>query len=121
MKKINVLFGVVAVLLVVGLISYNVYLSRRASSQTFSYVYLSNGEMYVGKLYSFPKFELRNAYLMAVIKNPTDPSKNTFQLSPVKGSIWSSPSLYINKKQVVYYGPLEDTSQVAVALKGAIK
>ena len=83
---------------------------------SYSVVYLTTGEIYVGKLSTFPSFELKDSYILQVTKDTVDPSKNNFQLQPINEALWAPKSLYLTRKNVVFYGPILPTSKIAQAL-----
>lgn len=84
--------------------------------QGYSVVYLVTGEVYVGKLKTFPDLELIDSYMLQVSKDASDPNKNNFQLQPIKDALWAPKSLHFIKDSVVFYGPLLPTSKIAEAL-----
>ena len=88
-----------------------------SGAKTYSVVYLSTGEIYVGHLSTFPRLELRDAYLFLTAKDSVDPTKSNFQISPLSDTLWSPTTLYLNRRQVIFYGPLSETSKIAEALR----
>lgn len=92
-------------------------------SKEHSVVYLSTGEIYIGKLsyLSVPKFKLTDAYRLQAVKDATDETKTNFQLTPLKDALWSPQKLYLNPDQVVFYGPIEESSKAGEALRNAGK
>lgn len=84
-------------------------------------VYLVSGQAYIGQLHLFPKMQIKNAYLLEIVKDQADETKTNFQLSPLRESIWSPKTVYLNPKNVVFYGPIGKTSKVAEALKNSGK
>lgn len=122
-KKSLIIFIVVIVLLVVAL-GFYVYSELNISKKPWSVVYLTTGEIYIGKVSSFPKFQIADAYILQVVKSPgeeTEEAKTNFQLTPLKDALWAPKKLYLNKEQVVFYGPVEETSKVAEAIRSASK
>ncbi len=111
-KKHKILAGVV-LLLVAAIAVKAVFLCRGMGT---SVVYLSTGEAYVGDLYLFPKMQLKNGYILTTVKDPVDPNKTTFQLNPLKEALWAPKNLYINRKHVVFYGPIMSDSKIAQTL-----
>lgn len=113
MNKRNIMIAVVLVLivLVVGFLQY-----RSSRTNTYSVVYLVTGEVYVGKLTTFPDLQLKDGYILQVTKDATDPTKNNFQLQPINQALWAPESLHLNKKSIVFYGPLLPTSKIAETL-----
>ena len=92
-------------------------------SKEHSVVYLSTGEIYIGKLsyLSIPKFKLTDAYRLQAVKDAEDETKTNFQLTPLKDALWSPQKLYLNPDQVVFYGPIEENSKAGEALQKAGK
>ncbi len=116
MKKILVSLGIVilAALVLVG----GFYLYRNYSAQkSYSVVYLSSGEIYVGHLSSFPRLQLTDSYLLHVAKDPNDATKSNFQLTPLSDALWAPQKLYLNREHILFYGPLSEASKVAQALQ----
>jgi hypothetical protein len=95
--------------------------TKTLKNNHYSVVYLTTGEVYVGELATFPRMQLKNGYLLATGQDPTDPKKTTFQLNPLSETIWSPKKIYLNREQVVFYGPLLETSRVAQTLAGQAK
>lgn len=115
------IFSVVLVLVVVLLVGYFGYAWVVKPQTTYSAVYLKSGELYVGKLFHFPKFKLIDGYLLSTVRDEKDPKKTLFRLNPLKDAMWSPEALYLNRDQVLFYAPLKSDSKVALALKSAQK
>ena len=122
-KKVLFLFAVVVLILAVF---FAVQKYKKFSSD-WNVVYLSTGEIYIGKISSansFSKFKLSDAYLLQVVKSKvgeTEEIKTNFQLTPLNEALWSPKELYVNRKQVVFYGPIDEASNVAEAIRNADK
>ena len=102
---------VVGVLIVLGL---GLFINKKMKEQnTYSVVYLTTGEVYVGKLSTFPDLELKDSYILQVTIDATDPTKNNFQLNPINQALWAPTSLHLIEKNIVFYGPLSPTSTIA--------
>lgn len=86
----------------------------------YSVVYLSSGELYVAKLSVFPKLVMTDPYLLLLVQNQENKSNN-FQLTPLNESVWAPTKLYVKPEQVLYYGPLDESSRVLETLKNAGK
>ncbi len=86
------------------------------NNNTYSVVYLTTGEVYIGKLTTFPRLELKDSYILQVAKDATDPAKSNFQLQPIKEALWAPKSLHLTRKNVVFYGPLSSDSTIAKKL-----
>lgn len=116
MNKKNIIVAVLGILVVAG-IAYGVNKANNMGS-VYSVVYMSTGEVYIGKLSIFPDFELKDAYLYQVTKDVKDPSKNNFQLQPIKDALWAPQSMHLIKDNVSFYGKLMSDSKIAETLKG---
>lgn len=87
----------------------------------YSVVYLSTGEIYIGHLKTWPKMELNDAYLLQTVKDSADATKSSIQLTPLKEALWSPKQLFLNKKNVIFYGSIEEGSKAAEAIRNAGK
>jgi hypothetical protein len=85
----------------------------------FSVVYLSTGDIYVGKLKFFPRLELQDAYLFQTIQIPGDPPQNTYQLAPLRDALWAPKTLFLERDKIIFYGPLALSSKAAETLRAA--
>lgn len=118
-KKVLIVVGlVIAIALGAGL---GIYLPKIKAQSSYSVVYLATGEVYIGKLSVFPRPTLTDAYLLQIVKDKDDPAKSNFQLSPLAEAMWSPTKLYLNSKQVIFYGPVSETSKVAETIRNAKK
>jgi|SRR3989344_4977138 len=114
MSKKNLIIAIVLVLVVLA-VAAGVYFKISKDSE-YSVVYLSTGEVYIGKLYTFPSLTLRDIYILQVIPDKTDSTKNTFQLNPIKDALWATDKLTLSRESVVFYGPLLSDSKIAQTL-----
>ncbi|HBB49564.1 TPA: hypothetical protein DEQ22_02085 [Candidatus Nomurabacteria bacterium] len=115
-KNIVIAVIVVLVIIVVGFLIY-----KGNQNKGYSIVYLTTREVYIGKLATFPDFQLKDSYILQVIKDEKDPTKNNFQLQPTKEALWSPQVLHLVKDNVVFYGPLMSDSSIAKTLAGQPK
>ncbi len=104
---------VVVVVILAGVACW--YYGNKMTNQ-YSVVYLTTGEVYVGKLATFGDFKLRDAYILLVSQDPADKTKNNFQLNPIKDALWAPEYLNLVRKNVVFYGPLSPESNIAKTL-----
>ena len=96
MSKKNIIIVVVVVLvaLIVGVLGY-----KMSHNNQYSVVYLTTGEVYVGKLSTFPSLTLTDGYILQVIKDATDPTKNNFQLQPISQALLGAVRTSSNRKK----------------------
>lgn len=113
MSKNNIILLAVVVILVIGL---GFWKSNMKKANAYSIVYLTTGEVYIGKLTTFPDFQLKDSYILQLNKDATDPTKNNFQLQPINEALWAPEVLHVNRKNVVFYGPILPNSKIAQAL-----
>ena len=113
MRK-NTIVGVVVLILVIALGVF--FYFKTSKDNGYSVVYLSTGEVYVGKLQVFSDLVLTDSYILQVVKDSTDPTKNTFQLQSTNEVLWAPKELHIIKDNVVFYGPLLENSKIAETL-----
>ena len=113
MSKNNIIILVAGVLVVLGV---GLYVKKIEQNKDYSVVYLSTGEVYVGKLSVFRSFKLENAYILQIAKDEKDPTKSNFQLNPISEALWAPKRMHLIKDNVVFYGPLLPTSKIAQTL-----
>lgn len=101
-----------AVLLVLLAVTF---ISPLAFGKPYFVVYSANGEIFVGKASWFPKFSLTDAYI--VQSGIPTPEGGGLQLVPLKDTPWSPKKLYFEEDQIIFYGPVDEGSNVAQALK----
>ncbi len=118
MSKKNVVIAAIIVLLVVAIGGYILLgMNKKGEGMEKYYiVYLTSGEVYVGKLQTFPVLRLKDAYLFQVIQDTTDPKKNNFQLNPLSEGLWSTEYLQLTRENILFYGPLLNDSKISQAL-----
>ena len=124
-KKSLIICISVIVVLVLGF-GFYVYSELNISKKPWSVVYLTTGEIYVGKISSFPKLQIFDAYILQVVKKTEEEieagePQTSFQLTPLKDALWAPKKLYLNSNQVVFYGPVREDSKVAEAIREAGK
>lgn len=115
LNKKNIVLLAVVVLVVIGVAFWSNKMNKN-KGDTYSVVYLSTGEVYVGELSTFPVMELKNGYVLGTAPDPADPQKSNFQLNPLTEALWAPKHLYLNKKHVVFYGPILPTSKIGETL-----
>jgi hypothetical protein len=120
LKKINknhIYTGIIIILIIVllGVVFWSKIVKDSDKSE-YSVIYLTSGEVYIGKLKTFPRLVLIDSYLYQVTKDQADPSKNNFQLNPIKDALWAPEKMIIKRQNVLFYGPLLKTSKIAETL-----
>ena len=122
-KKSLVITGILVILVLA--LGYCVYSEMNIAKKPWSIVYLATGEIYVGKISCFPKFQISSdAYILQVVKTLAEEGvevQTNFQLTPIQDALWAPEKLYFNREQVIFYGPILETSKVGEAIKEAGK
>ena len=86
----------------------------------YSAIYLQTGEIYVAKLKTFPMLRMSDIWLVQSVRDAKDETKVSIQLVPLKNTDWATRYLNLNRGSVVFYGPLEESSRAALALRDAL-
>ena len=113
-SKKNIVIAVIVILVALAIVLGVFKMNKE--KEDYSIVYLSTGEVYIGKLATFPNLRLKDAYILQVVKDATDPAKNNFNLQPIKDALWAPKILHLVKDNVVFYGPLLSESAIAKTL-----
>jgi len=104
-----ILFVILIIFLVGVCVWYKI-----SNKDVFSVVYLTTGEVYVGKL-SYPQMTLTDAYILQTTQDPS--GQNTFQLVPLSEALWATKEIRLNRDQIVFSGPIMEKSRVVEAIK----
>lgn len=120
-KKIVIILALIIIAALIAAVNFYVLPKKRAAENVYSIVYLSSGEIYIGKLKTWPRMELNDTYLLQNVKDAKDQTKSSIQLTPLKDALWAPKRLFLNEKNVLFYGPLEESSKAAEAIRNAGK
>ena len=115
--KMIVVLVVIVILVLLGVFGKKLGLVK----DDYSIVYLTTGEVYIGKLTTFPDLQLTNAYILQISKDEKDPTKNNFQLNPIKDALWAPKKLHLVRNNISFYGPLSPDSNIAQTLAQQVK
>lgn len=108
--------NVVSIVLLLVVVGLGFWMYKVNKNKDYSVVYLTTGEVYIGKLTTFPDFQLRDSYILEIVKDPADPEKSNFQLSPIDEALWATQTLHLIKKNVVFYASVMPGSKIGQAL-----
>jgi len=114
-SKQTVSTGVIVFSIAVLFISLGLYLSGYVSldrGRNFSGVLFENGEIYFGELTHFPRLTLTNAHTIQIAVDPDDPTQQTYQLVPMRESLWAPEKIYLNYDNIVFIGDVGEGSQI---------
>ena len=124
-RKIKITLLILVLILVVGgsvviaaLSGYKPDAIKGAFNKPYSVVYLDTGEIYVGRLSTFPRLVLDDGYILQIVPNEDDPAQTGFQLAPLSSTLWAPKRVYLNEDHVVFSAEVRDDSQVSQTLKG---
>ncbi|MBI4193361.1 MAG: hypothetical protein HY536_01915 [Candidatus Colwellbacteria bacterium] len=101
-----------------GYLAWTKWSGGREKSGRYSAVYLTTGEIYIGRLSLFPRVSMENPYLLQIVADEKDKAKTVPQLMPLSDVVWSPKRLYINRDRIVFYAPVKSESEAAKALAG---
>jgi len=105
-----------AVIVILALIIGIIWKVQQADD-SLSVVYLSTGEVYIGKLTTFPMLTLAaDGYQFQTVPGQRGAAPGT-QLVPLADAQWAPKKLYLNRDQVVLYGPLSEESVIFQTLQ----
>lgn len=121
-KKLSiVLFLFVLVVLVgagvwIGTAMVGSNATNPASASGYTAVYMISGDIYFGKLHSFPKSYLTDA--LYVTRSTGQDNKPQLGLATFKSAFWSPVGeIYFNPSQVLFTAPLRNDSQIVTAIQ----
>jgi len=108
-NKINKVLLLIVIVLAAVLVGI-VYWQKVGFKKSYWAVYLDTGDLYFGQLSFFPKFSLKDAYLLQ--KNVND-QQNPYSVSKFSNAFWGPEDrIYLNKDNVIWKAKLKDDSQV---------
>jgi cytoskeletal protein RodZ len=82
----------------------------------YTAVYMTSGDIYFGKLSSFPRLHMTDAWYL---ERTTDASgKTQVGVAPLTASFWGPVGdIYINGQNVLFYAPIKSGSQLVQAIE----
>jgi len=105
---------VAVVILVIGI---GIIWKVQQVDKSLSVIYLTTGEVYVGTLATFPRLSLSgDSYQFQMVPSQQGGSADSTRLIPLSDAPWAPKRLYLNRGQVVLYGPLSEESLIFKAL-----
>ncbi len=106
-KISKILVGIVAVLIIVLVVLFIIQIFAKKDS--YHAVYLRTGDIYFGKLITFPTFGLRNVYTLQITQDPQNP----LRIQKFSDVFWGpSDYLKLNRNEVVWYTELQKDGQL---------
>ena len=113
----RLLQGIVAGVVVIVALFMVAFVYLQWYRGNLSVIYLANGDLYVGKLTTFPRLVLHEGYQYQTAPDPKDPSKSISRLVPMSEASWAPVQVSLNKSQVIFYGTLLESSDIYKAIK----
>lgn len=108
---------VVAVIILLIILGVVVYWQKVGFEKPYWAVYLDSGDLYFGKLSTFPKLSLSDAWFIQ--RNPQD-SKNPLSLAKFEQVFWGPEDrIYLSEKNIVWKAKLKADSQVIKFIKNS--
>lgn len=116
MSKLNKILLVVVVVLVIALAGVVYWQNFKKSDSDYWAVYLSTGDIYIGKLSYFPRFHLSDVWFF----QKTSDAQNPLSLAKFTQAFWGpEDNLYLSEKQIIWKSKLSETSQVISYIKNS--
>lgn len=109
----------VSLILIVAILALGIWLGKNghkflSGGSQYAAVYMQTGDIYYGKLHSWPRLYLENVWYFQVDE------EGQAQLVPYKGLTWGpSDKMYLNRDQIVWWTPLRSDSQLIAAFEQA--
>ena len=121
-KKIFIILFIIVLLILIGIgvwigitMSGNHEINPNGQSE-YSAVYMTNGDVYFGKIHSFPKPYLSDA--LYIVKNVNQNGQTQLGLASFSSVFWApAGKIYFNPDQVLFTAPLQNSSQIINAIK----
>ena len=73
--------------------------------------------MYFGRLSYFPRLTLTDVYVVQGVVDPLDPTQASYQVVPLRFSIWGPSKINLNYDKIVFMGKVGEDSQVMQAIR----
>lgn len=116
MFKLNKILLVVVVVLIIALAGVVYWQNFGKSGDNYWAVYLSTGDVYIGKLSYFPRLHLSDVWFF----QKTSDTQNPLNLSKFSQAFWGpGDELYLSEKQIIWKNKLSETSQVITYIKNS--
>jgi hypothetical protein len=121
-KKIFIILFIVALLILIGLGVW-IGVTMSGSHETnptgpseYSAVYMTSGDVYFGKLHSFPKPYLSDA--LYLVRSTNQSGQTQINLASFSSVFWApAGKIYFNPDQVLFTAPLQNNSQIISVIK----
>ena len=116
-----VLFLIVLVVLIglgvwIGIAMVGNHTTDPAGNSGYTAVYMTSGDIYFGKLHSFPRPYLTDA--LYVTRNTGANNQTQLGLATFKSAFWNPVGeIYFNPSQVLFTAPLRNDSQIITAIE----
>jgi hypothetical protein len=109
-KKIIAFFVVILIIFIIVTVWLVLKLNNNSAQSEYSAVYLSNGEIYFGKLSWFPSPHLSDVFFIQRVADEENPS---LSLQPFNSVIWGPENeINLNSKEIIFWTNLRPDSQV---------
>ena len=121
---------ILAYFLIVLFVAAFVYLGYAYGKKVFPFteemkyqaVQLSSGDIYYGKLQTFPCCKLTDVYFLQTLPAEEEGGQPEINLAPLN-SLFFGPenTMYLQKKQILWWADLAENSQILQVIKGINK
>ncbi len=115
MSRLNKILLAVVVVLIIALAGVVYWQNfKKSGGDDYWAVYLSTGDLYIGKLSYFPRLHLSDVWFF----QKTSDVQNPLNLAKFSQAFWGpGDELYLSEKQIIWKNKLSETSQVISYIK----
>lgn len=110
-KNIKITIVVIIVIIVIGALKFAFFMNYVPNY--YSGVYLTTGEVYIGKLSHFPFWPMRMSDVYLV---QTGAEEGSIDLLPLNTILWAPNKVELSEENVILFGRIGEDSPVAQAL-----
>lgn len=119
----NIIILVLGLLLAIGVgAALTAYLGGGfdfAKEESYHAIQMENGDLYFGKVTRFPRFSLRDVYIVQSVQDPTNPLGSSLKVvSLIQATIWKADKIELNRDKIISISKVAADSEVLKAIKG---
>lgn len=113
MKKFNKILIILAAILLIAFVAV-IYRQKFGFEKPYYAVYMSDGNIYFGKISNFPKFALTDVWILQGSGNSSELTVSKFN----EAVLGPDNKMFINSDNMIWKTKLRDDSQLLARFKG---